>query len=447
MKKTALTLFVLVLFLVPFAQNTPSNIRPSALGFSFALYDFATPQRIQASSLSTVIREKQTATFKEMGVGISVSYFKGLRSKLDFAGTLTAASADYRLPNATRDVPTDLLLQGDASLQFKMVPEKYIFIPYLSAGIGAAKYGSYYGAFIPLGVGFRLNFLEETALFVNARYGVPVTGETIRGHFNYGFGISGNIGTQKTEGAKTVPLPQAPQDSDNDGITNDADQCPEVPGVARFNGCPVPDTDKDGLNDEQDSCVTVAGVARYKGCPIPDTDKDGINDEEDKCIDTPGVAKYNGCPVPDSDKDGVNDEEDKCPQLPGTAANQGCPEIKEEVRRQVAYNAARVYFVTASYKLSPKSYKALNNVAKLLNDDPDLRLSIEGHTDNVGNDAYNQTLSENRAASVRTYLINKGIAEDRLTSQGFGETQPVADNTSAAGRAKNRRVVMTVNYY
>jgi outer membrane protein OmpA-like peptidoglycan-associated protein len=143
----------------------------------------------------------------------------------------------------------------------------------------------------------------------------------------------------------------------------------------------------------------------------------------------------------------VDDEEDKCPQLPGTAANQGCPEIKEEVRKQVAYSATRVYFVTASYKLSPKSNRALDNVAKILTDDPNLKLSIEGHTDNVGKDEYNQSLSENRAASVKEYLVKKGIDESRLTAQGFGETKPIADNNTAAGKAKNRRVVMTVTYY
>jgi outer membrane protein OmpA-like peptidoglycan-associated protein len=328
-----------------------------------------------------------------------------------------------------------------------MVPDRYFFTPYLQAGVGANKYSSYFGAYLPAGVGFKFNFFDEAALFVNAKYHVPITDETVRGHFVYSFGIAGVVGAKRAAALKTVSLPQAPQDTDQDGITNDADRCPDVPGVARFNGCPVPDTDNDGLNDEQDSCVTVAGVARYQGCPIPDRDKDGINDEEDKCVDTPGVAKYAGCPVPDSDKDGVNDEEDRCPQLPGTVANQGCPEIKEEVRKQVAYNAARVYFVTASYKLSSKSNKALDNMVKILSDDPALKLSVEGHTDNVGNDTYNQTLSENRAASVKEYLVRKGIDESRLTAQGFGETTPIADNSTPGGRAKNRRVVLTVTYY
>ena len=446
MKKFVLAGFTLFLSAYGFAQNDHQHIRPASIGFSFNFYDFITPQRIQGASLATVLREKQTADFKEMGNGIALSYYKGLHNKIDLAGTIALASAEYNLPNTSTTINSGLLLQADASLQFKMVPDNYFFSPYLSAGVGANKYGSYFGAFLPLGVGFKFNFFEEATVFVNAKYHVPVTDETVRGHFVYGFGIAGIVG-EKKQATKTVPLPQAPQDSDNDGIANNVDSCPNVVGVARYNGCPVPDTDKDGINDDADSCATVAGVARYNGCPVPDSDGDGINDEEDKCKEVPGVAKYAGCPVPDADNDGVNDEEDKCPQLAGTAANKGCPEIREGVRKQIAYDAANIYFVTAGATLSSKSNKALNDMAKILTGDANLKLSIEGHTDDAGKDEYNQTLSEKRAASVKAYLVKKGIDETRLTAAGFGETTPVADNKTAAGKAKNRRVVMTVNYY
>jgi len=197
MKKTALFFFFVLLAAYGQTQEHPSYIRPDALGFSFTLYDFVTPERIHASSLSTVLREKQTARFKEMGAGLGLSYFKGLRDKIDFAGTFTVASAGYTLPNTSADVTSDLLLQADASLQFKMVPDHYFFIPYASAGMGANKYGGYYGAFMPLGIGFRLNFFDEASLFVNARYHLPITDETVRSHLVYGFGIAGIIGSKK----------------------------------------------------------------------------------------------------------------------------------------------------------------------------------------------------------------------------------------------------------
>ena len=197
---------------------------------------------------------------------------------------------------------------------------------------------------------------------------------------------------------------------------------------------------------ENDKCPTVPGLAKYEGCPIPDTDKDGINDEEDKCPSEAGVARYAGCPVPDRDKDGINDEEDKCPDVPGVAAQQGCPEITEEVTKTVNYAAKNVYFATGSTKLLKQSYKPLDELVNVLSDNTSLKLKIDGHTDNVGNDDFNMKLSDGRAASVKSYLVGKGISEDRLESEGFGETTPVADNKTSAGRSKNRRVEMKVFY-
>jgi OmpA-OmpF porin, OOP family len=120
--------------------------------------------------------------------------------------------------------------------------------------------------------------------------------------------------------------------------------------------------------------------------------------------------------------------------------------VKTEIIKKLEYAAQRIYFATGSAKLLNTSFKSLDDVVRILNEDPNLKLSIEGHTDNVGTDEYNHKLSHDRAASVKNYLISKGIDETRLTSVGFGETQPIADNKTAAGRAKNRRVVMKVEY-
>ena len=215
-----------------------------------------------------------------------------------------------------------------------------------------------------------------------------------------------------------------------------------MPGLAKYDGCPVPDTDKDGINDEDDKCPTVAGMARYQGCPVPDADKDGINDDDDKCPTVSGVARYQGCPVPDSDNDRVNDEEDKCPNLAGPVDNQGCPVVSTEVKKRVDHAANYILFITGSFKLLPSSNLGLNDVVKIMKEDADLVVAIDGHTDNVGGDEYNQKLSEDRAAAVKNYLISKGIEESRITSAGHGETMPIADNNTAEGRKKNRRVEM-----
>jgi outer membrane protein OmpA-like peptidoglycan-associated protein len=111
------------------------------------------------------------------------------------------------------------------------------------------------------------------------------------------------------------------------------------------------------------------------------------------------------------------------------------------------YAASNIYFATGKYTLLSKSFKGLDDVVKVMKDDAQLKLSIEGHTDNVGSDAANQKLSENRAAAVKAYLVKKGVDTGRVVSAGFGETQPVADNKTAAGRQKNRRVELKLSYY
>jgi OmpA-OmpF porin, OOP family len=443
--KRCLFSFVVLLFLLNTSsaqEDSGQYIRPSSIGISFIFNDFQTVQRIRSSSLSTVIRNKQLGKIKDMSPGFAVTYFKGLTNHIDFAGTLGGSFVENALPNINTS-GDNFLIEADASLNLKMLPDNYFFSPYLSAGVGASKYKGYYGAIVPVGAGFKFNFFQEASLFVNAKYHFPVLDASPDHHLVFGFGIAGIVGRRKPAVVKEAPQPK---DTDGDGIFDNVDQCPEVPGVAKYNGCPIPDTDKDGINDDNDQCPTVAGIAKYNGCPIPDTDKDGVNDEEDRCKDVPGVARYQGCPIPDTDKDGVNDEEDKCPQLVGTRENNGCPEVKQEIQQRMAYNATRVYFITGSHKLSTKSNVALNDVVKILNSDTNLKLSIEGHTDNVGADAYNQSLSDRRANSVREYLISKGISASRLTSAGFGETQPIESNNPAAGPAQNRRVVMRVSY-
>lgn len=249
------------------------------------------------------------------------------------------------------------------------------------------------------------------------------------------------IGLERYDGC---PIP----DTDGDGINDEVDKCINERGTAKYNGCPIPDTDKDGINDEEDKCPNEAGTAKYGGCPIPDTDKDGLNDEVDQCPNEAGPASRNGCPVKDRDNDGVNDDEDRCPDIPGIAANRGCPEVPANVSKSLQSTGANITFGTGANnkKLTVKSNTALNQIVAIMNDNPSLKIRVEGHTDNAGNNDANMTLSADRADAVKAWLVSKGISEDRIKAEGFGETMPIADNNTAAGRTKNRRIEIKMDY-
>ncbi len=444
MKKILLAFIGLGLVISSFGQGEYKK-RPS-FGIHFLLNDFKNAQSVRATGLSNVIRSKEWHKTRNMNAGIAVSYLQGLNNNLDFMGTLSGSFLDYPISGKPSRVDPLLLLEGIAAVNLKLLSDKHTVNPFLTAGIGASKYGGYYGAFLPFGLGTQVKIVDEVFFMINSQYRVPVT-ENASYHFYHSAGIVANLTKKKEPAPVVVPIPvvEPPKDRDGDGILDVDDKCPDVAGLASLQGCP--DRDGDGITDAEDKCPDVPGFARYQGCPIPDTDKDGINDEEDKCPTVPGIARYQGCPIPDTDGDGVNDEEDKCINEKGPASNFGCPVISEEIIKRVNLAAKNVFFETAKSTLLKKSFTRLNDVVTILNENPSFKVQIDGHTDSQGKDDYNQTLSDQRAASVKAYLISKGIAEGRLSSTGYGETKPVADNKTAAGRALNRRVEMTLSNY
>jgi outer membrane protein OmpA-like peptidoglycan-associated protein len=225
-------------------------------------------------------------------------------------------------------------------------------------------------------------------------------------------------------------------DTDGDGVLDKDDLCPDVAGLAAFQGCP--DTDGDGIADKDDACPDVAGLKALGGCP--DTDGDGITDKSDKCPEVKGPKENAGCPWPDRDGDGVLDKDDKCPDVKGTAANNGCPEVSDEVVKRLNDYAKTILFDTAKASFQQQTYPVLQSIAAILKEYPSSNFSIEGHTDSDGKDEANQKLSEDRAAAVKNYLIENGIASSRLSSVGYGETKPIDSNKTKAGKANNRRV-------
>jgi len=233
------------------------------------------------------------------------------------------------------------------------------------------------------------------------------------------------------EGPIAVHQVPANPDRDGDGILNDADRCADdaedFDGFEDKDGCPETDNDNDGIADGADGCKNNA------------EDIDRFQDDD-------------GCPDPDNDFDGITDTADQCPNeaevINGNADDDGCP---DEGKKLVLIGQSKleiqdkVYFALNKADILPRSDNLLDQIAKTLERHPWIKkVRIEGHTDDVGKDAYNLDLSNRRAKSVRDALVARGVAADRVESVGYGESQPIDSNKTLEGRAHNRRVEFVI---
>ena len=343
-------------------------------------------------------------------------------------------------------------LQAKYALRRLFTTESGWFDPYIKVGGGYTAYESRFddkeGGFKAL-AGGGINFWFTDHLGVNLQTG-----------YHHGFQKNGTDYFQHSAG---IVIKFGSKDTDKDGIPDNKDACPEVPGLKEFNGCPdtdgdgiadkddacpqvkgpkefngCPDTDGDGIPDKDDACPEVAGPKEFNGCP--DTDGDGIADKDDKCPDVAGPAENGGCPWPDTDGDGVLDKDDLCPEVAGPASNKGCPEPDEKEQKQLNQYAKTILFDTGKATIKFQSAEVLNQIINVLKKYPNSRFRIEGHTDSTGKKAKNMILSQNRADAVKVYLIQGGIDAGRLESQGFGPEKPIASNKNKKGRELNRRV-------
>ncbi|MEX0361497.1 MAG: OmpA family protein [Allomuricauda sp.] len=297
------------------------------------------------------------------------------------------------------------------------------------------------------GIGVNVWFSENVGLTLQTQYKHAFEDFLVR-HFQHMAGISIKFGGTDTDGDgiydKDDACPEVAgleafngcPDADGDGIEDSKDSCPNEAGSKEMNGCP--DTDGDGIADKDDACPNEAGLAALAGCP--DADGDGVRDGDDQCVNEAGPAENNGCPWPDRDGDSVLDKDDQCPDVAGTVANNVCPEVTEEVQKQLNDYARTILFDTGKSSIKAESTSVMVDIIQILNEYPNAKFTVEGHTDSVGSAKLNQSLSEKRANSVRDFLIDKGINAGRLTAIGYGEDKPIATNNTRAGRTQNRRV-------
>lgn len=434
--------------------------------------------------------------------GISVSRFL---SKLFDANLLVSKGTIGYNNGTTAGFKSDFNAVS-INLRFNIVAPEYIIRPYISTGVGVILFDSQlnfdqekYDYILPTagaGINFRLSpeimlNLQETFMFSNKdrRDGIDngITDfKSKDSYLTHMVGITVNLGNSKdtdldgvsdkndkcmdTPTGVVVDKTGCPLDKDADGIADYIDNCPDIAGSKMLNGCP--DKDNDGVEDAKDRCPEQTGSAMLKGCPdgdgdgvadiddkcvntkigtkvditgcAKDSDGDGVMDDVDRCPNVAGVMALKGCP--DDDGDGIANLDDKCPNTKGTTENKGCPEIPKTEINRITLIGTKLFFLNNSDKLKVASLSQLDELTKILMKYEGANLVIEGNTDSNGSDEFNLTLSQKRTESVKQYLVEKGIAAYRLLAIGNGESKPIADNKTALGRAKNRRVELKTNY-
>lgn len=345
----------------------------------------------------------------------------------------------------------------DAALKYGFARDSKVS-PFIKAGIGrssidrrdgssfnsaASATDTYFG-----GAGFNLRLGERFSAFIETSY--RATQDSPEGNFlqhSAGFSYGLGAGDADKDGVsdKKDKCPDVPglkefegcPDTDADGIPDNLDDCPEEAGPKENNGCP--DTDGDGVLDKDDACVDVAGLVELGGCP--DADEDGISDVDDECPEEAGDAENKGCPWPDTDNDGIADKDDACPEEAGDGEGNGCPDTSKAVVEALNTVGANILFAPNSFKImGKKPTESLNEIKRILTENPKASLIIEGHASVDGSEEFNVKLSQQRAEAVLARLVEEGIDPSRLEAKAFGSSIPVSTEDSTEARANSRRV-------
>lgn len=309
-------------------------------------------------------------------------------------------------------------------------------------GAGSNATGSDTDEAVHLGLGAKLALDELVGLrldlrdVISAKYS-PDQSDNVHNP-ELLLGLTFSLDFSKKAAAPAAP----PPDADADGVPDVDDECRRLPGPAPL-GCPVPkDSDGDGFIDDKDACPTEAGAGKM-GCPDRDPDRDCVDQAVDRCPSEAG-AQPDGCPERDVDRDGIPTPEDRCPAEPetknGFQDQDGCPDTLPEQVKRFSGVIPGIEFELGKATIRPSSGPTLDEAANVLKQYPALRVTIAGHTDNVGARDKNVALSLARAEAVKAYLVGRGIAAERLQTRGAGPDEPIAGNEQAAGRQKNRRI-------
>ncbi len=467
-KRLSITLIGVLVFVIGFSSFSFAQMREGSISFTPQVGGFR-------------FEDKQNFDHGyHVGIGLGYNFTHNLGAEFTFNFIRTAwnwkgTESDWNPINAKVN---GYMYRGD--LLYHFMPERKI-VPYIAGGAGGLTLhaGHWYDkntSFIAnYGGGVKLFVSENVALRGDIRHVVAFDKTYHDIMYTLGVNFLGGGSARSIAPAAAAPVAAAPApepDSDGDGVFDKQDRCPNTPKGVRVDasGCPL-DADGDGVADYLDKCPNTPSGVRVdaSGCPI-DSDGDGVADNLDKCPNTPKGVRVDasGCPL-DADGDGVADYQDKCPNTPKgvrvdasgcplDADGDGvadyldkCPNTARDLRvdaqgcpillKKKSTISLDIQFDHDKADIKPEYESRLKEVADFMAKYPETKAEIDGHTDSVGTAAYNMKLSQRRADSVRNYLIkNFNVSTDRITAKGFGESKPVAPNTTEEGRRQNRRI-------
>jgi len=429
--------FILILLCVLFSHDIYSQTKNNPWLVNFG-----------ANSINIPVRDfdpdGRFKTWNLNAAGFRLSAGRLIKNKITFEAVASLNSIEENTPSPDLENADFPYISLDGMFKYQFTKGLSLFDPYATIGGGYTWLDTVGAGTVNAGLGFNIWIGDRFGFNVQSVYKHAFEEYGLK-HYQHSAGIVFRFGGK---------------DTDKDGINDDVDACPDLFGIIEANGCP--DADKDGVIDSEDLCPNDFGPANMRGCP--DNDGDGTPDKYDKCPTVQGAINDDGCPRVDTDGDGIDDKFDKCPQQPGVKENQGCPRVPTQQEKQQRANAQRqqvldrnnqikqkvsndlsifsrtIVFNNGKATLTTKGETSLIEIAKIMNIQKNMKFHIAGHTDSVGSTDSNFLLSEKRAAAARTYLISNGVAGNRLTSQGYGEENPIADNKTKEGRLQNRRI-------
>ena len=510
--KSILTFLLISVFSFSWTLAQDSlQVKKPTIGLHFFYNDFVTAQRINAASLSDVIKNKQWNKPQNMEGGFGLDYIQGLKRNIDLIGTLNGSWVDYLLPGNTLYGSSNFMLDVDAGAHFKLFSDRHIFSPFLITKAEYTSYKNIHGFSLAPGIGLQVDLFKEVFVLATLEYRSALS-NSLSNQMYYSIGIATNIAKKKAKPVKPVekppvavsvkkenpakdiiisvmdeatgqPLPYVavevtgPDGNKHYGSTDDYGRvtigtlAPSdyiVSGLLNNIRSSTKNLKKENFdtNDNQinvtlthnDPRFTLAGVVVNKTKNIPEGGAEvSVTNETEHSLVTiqshDGDGVFRTQLVASSDFTLVGKKANYISNIEKITTRGLNRSTTLYVKLELGIEEAKVgqsiqlnniYFETGKATLNTSVSSDLDKLIRFLKDNPEARLEIQGHTDNVGSLAMNNKLSQARANSVVNYLAKSGIELGRLIAKGYGPSIPLAENTTPEGRAKNRRVVMKV---